>query len=159
MVEEDYGTDIGGIVMRKFVAKLREALKPYDYYAIRQEQREEELIELGQEVQRMGFAGLSIIPEFFSNPGEYLGTAIKIANHYGIVFGLGMTHYGCRAFLPRERWQRELNLAVQAGNYGSFFQDIPIEEKKEMENIVAIGNDIKEAVCKCLIYARNAGVL
>lgn len=145
--------------MRKFVAKLREALKPYDYYAIHQERRDRELVELGEEVQRMGLTKLSIIPEFFSNPGEYLGTAIKVANYYGIVFGIGMTHSGCRALLPREKWRRELNLAVQAGNYGSFFQDISIEEKKEMEYIIGIGNNIREAVCKCLIYARNAGVL
>lgn len=145
--------------MKKFVAKIRKALKPYDYYAIHQERRDRELVELGQEVQRTGLTKLSIIPEFFSNPGEYLGTAIKLANHYGIVFGIGMTHWGCRALLPRDKWQRELNLTIPAGNYGSFFQDIPIEDKENMEYIIGIGNNIREAVCKCLIYARNAGVL
>ena len=145
--------------MRKFVAKLREALKPYDYYAIHQERRDREFVELGEEVQRMGLTKLPNIPEFFSNPGEYLGTAIKIANYYGIVFGIGMTYSGCRALLPREKWQRELNLSVPSGNYGTLYGDTTIEKKKELENIIGMGNNIREAVCKCLIYARNAGVL
>lgn len=123
----------------------------YRKYSKIQQKKEEELFALGARVQELGFRCTAY------NPGENVTAAIRLMEEYGMELTTGIAKY--IVFLPKEKWERELNLNVPAGQYGSFFKDVEIEVKKKRQNIDGMGITIQEAVCKCLINARNAGVL
>lgn len=123
----------------------------YKKYSKIQQEKKEELIILGDRVRELGFRCTAY------NPGESVTAAIRLMEEYGMGLTTGIASY--IIFLPKEKWERELNLDVPAGQYGSFFKDIETKAKKGKQSIDGMGFTIQEAVCKCLINARNAGVL
>ncbi len=112
---------------------------------------------LGQNVIDAGLSkGLSSYLQKL-NPALDIRSAIELANFYKLELRHGITP--CVAYLHKDHWTSDLNLSVPAGQYGSFFQDLSIEEKKGTLSIAGFGSTVEEAVCNCLINARTAGVL
>lgn len=89
-------------------------------------------------------------------PAINIGSAIREANHYGIEFDVGTTHYDCRAILPRSKWQRDINRNVSLETLAFF--TVP-RSYDEIEAFQGISDRIEIAICRCLIQARIAGVI
>ena len=89
-------------------------------------------------------------------PDTRTGTAIQIANKYGITFDVGTTRYDCRAILPRSKWENPIDKSVSLETL--VFFTIP-QSYDEIEDFQGISDRIEIAICKCLIQARIAGVI
>lgn len=89
------------------------------------------------------------------DPLRDVGVAIRLAKKYKIEFHIGMSYGDCRAVISKDNWEHPINPHSDFRR-GRFRVDEPIDE---IQDIVAFGFTINEAVCKCLILAKNAGVI
>ena len=90
------------------------------------------------------------------SPAHNVGTALELADEYGIEIHRGTCYGDCVAFIPKERWRYPLNREIKSGRYGTFFED---KNPDEIEEIAAWGLDVPLAVSRCLRNARIAGVV
>lgn len=89
------------------------------------------------------------------SPFRYVGICVQLIHNYGIELHKGLSSSDCRAVLPKSKWQYSINKDVCSFKYGTFMEMNP----GEVQDIVGFGKTINEAVCKCLINAKIAGVI
>lgn len=99
-------------------------------------------------------SGVDISFEHF-DPTIYIGSALKLADHYHLTLHRGLDFGHCIASLPREQWRSSIPGGTDPWLYCDFV-------KRDPESILCIngwGETVQEAVCKCLVRARKAGVI
>lgn len=84
------------------------------------------------------------------------GTAVKLMTHYNIKLSIGTSYGNCRANLSRQYWQHPIDPNKKPGEFGAFFADTPHDE---IDDIYGFGRTVNEAICRCLINCKTAGVL
>ena len=89
------------------------------------------------------------------SPLRHTGICIQLIHNYGIELHKGLSSSDCRAVLPKSKWQYPINKDVRSFKYGTFMEMNP----DEVQDIVGFGRTVNEAVCKCLINAKVAGVI
>lgn len=92
----------------------------------------------------------------YPSPAIHIGLAIEMAENFGIEIHIGTCYGDCRAVLPKEKWRYSLNTSVKSGSFGTFLADM---NPKDIHEIYAFGSTVQEAVCKCLLNCRTAGVI
>jgi len=103
-----------------------------------------------EELQGLGFEWR------LGSPAHDIGIALEMADQFGVEIHRGMCYADCRASIPKERWKYPLNTEIKSGRYGSFLEE---QDPDEIESIYGYGGDVPEAVSRCLIHARIAGVI
>lgn len=89
------------------------------------------------------------------DPLRDAGTAIRLIKRYNLDLHIGMSYGDCRCVLEKTNWQNPLNKDIDSYDYGTFTLINP----DDVESIYAFGFTVQEAVAKCLINARIAGVI
>lgn len=124
----------------------------------RTEKKSEEEEELLRLYLAIGDAGLGMCGNQSVTNAEYLRTACDLARKYKIHFYWSIG--GVTACLPKESWSGEINKSVPAGQYGSFYRDIPDEKKDELISISGHGGtSFVKAIFRCVMNARYANVI
>lgn len=133
----------------KFVKNIRSIYVVFNRW-IEQEAADELL---GVTVKNLGFLNGSNV---YGNVGINIGSAIKLMNHHNVKLHIGTSFGECRAVLNKEDWQYPIDKSRQSGEFGSFWANQP---HNEINCISGFGTTVGEAVCKCLINCKTAGVL
>lgn len=108
---------------------------------------------LGITVKNLGFLNNRNV---YGNVGVNIGSAIKLMNQYNVKLHIGTSFGECRAVLNKENWQHPIDKSRRSGEFGSFWGSQP---HNEINCISGFGATVGEAVCKCLINCKTAGVL
>lgn len=87
--------------------------------------------------------------------GIGIGTAGRYITKYGLTVGCGTCYNDVRVDLPKDKWHHPLNGNIPTGHYGTWY-DMNWEE---VQSIYGYGSTLNEAVYKCLLNARTAGVI
>lgn len=90
-----------------------------------------------------------------ANPAVYIGSALRLASLYKMTFGEGTSYGDCRVDLPRSSWQQPLNETVSQFEYGVWYEK-PVNE---IDSIFAYRHRLELAICRCLVFAKKAGVI
>lgn len=133
----------------KFVKNIRSIYVVFNRW-IEQETADELL---GVTVKDLGFLNNSNI---YGNVGVNIGSAVELMNRYNIKLYIGTSFSECRAVLNKENWQHPIDKGRQSGEFGSFWANQPHDK---INCISGFGATVGEAVCKCLINCKTAGVL
>jgi hypothetical protein len=122
-----------------------------------QVERDKELDEIAVRFLSMGFndGRCPKCPGVLGDPVRSSGLAIRLIEVYKLDLAIGTTYNQCRIVLKRENWQHPIDPTSNYMN-GRFLANEPIDE---IQDIYAFGFTLNEAVCKCLILARKAGVI
>lgn len=89
------------------------------------------------------------------NPALDVGSALQLATKYKLELIKGTCYGDCRAILDKCNWQHELDECICSFDYGTFMHKLP----EEVGSIYAFGHSVQEAVCRCLLNCKTAGVL
>lgn len=89
------------------------------------------------------------------NPLVHTGTALRLAKNFNIKLSAGTSFGDCRADINKEDFLCSINPHVDQFSYGVWHKK-PVEE---IDSIYAYGTTVNEAVVKCLVFARRAGVI
>lgn len=137
-----------------FVKFMMHCISHYEKY-LRQTKIENADFRLLNDIQSRGMLkGTPLEKNKYPIPHFAVSELIK---KYGI--SITFTARGLTAVLPKNKWAYPLNKEIPAGDYGSFFADCSDEEKEELLSILGGGFSLKEAVFKCVLNARTAGVI
>lgn len=91
------------------------------------------------------------------SPSCDVGTALRLASRWGVQLAAGTaSNSQCQASLHKDMWQGLIDPDKKSGEFGGFFADTSHDE---IDSIDGYGCTINEAVCRCLINCRTAGVL
>jgi hypothetical protein len=108
---------------------------------------------LYQRMKDLGFEGKEGL-SIYSNPTKDLGDAINWAKKYNLEL-FGKTAFNICADLDKKFWKSKINPTICQWAYGRLLQQ-PLDE---INSINGFGRSVQEAVCRCLINARIAGVI
>lgn len=91
------------------------------------------------------------------SPSCDVGTALRLASRWGVQLAAGTaSNSQCHALLRKDMWQGLIDPDKKSGEFGGFFADTPHDE---IDHIYGFGHTVNEAVCRCLINCKTAGVL
>lgn len=133
----------------KFVKNIRSIYVVFNRW-IEQETADELL---GVTVKNLGFLNNSNV---YGNVGINIGSAVELMNHYNIKLYIGTSFGECQATLNKEDWQHSIDKRRQSGEFGGYWANTP---HNKINHISGFGATVGEAVCKCLINCKTAGVL
>lgn len=77
----------------------------------------------------------------FANPVDHIGTALRLAEAYGIRLTGGITYGNARAYLPTELWRVEANVDYMPK--GDWVDRLTVQE----------------AICDCILSCHQIGIL
>lgn len=133
----------------KFIKNIRLAYRVFNKWI--EQKANNEL--LGTTTKSLGFLDSGNI---YGNVGINIGSTIKLMNRYNVKLHIGTSFGECQAVLNKEDWQHPIDRSCQSGEFGSFFAD---RLHNEIDHTGGFGATAGEAVCKCLINCKTAGVL
>ncbi len=137
--------------MIRFVKNIQLAYRVFNKWV--EQKANNEL--LGVTIKDLGFLDRSNL-YIYGNVGVSIGSTIKLMNYYNVKLHVGTSFGECRATLDKGNWQYPIDKNRQSSEFGSFFADQP---HNEINCISGFGATVGEAVCKCLINCKTAGVL
>jgi hypothetical protein len=110
-------------------------------------QRQSDLL---QHLETLGFTWR------IGDPTRDIGTALELADEYGIEIHRGTCFGDCIAFIPRNRWRYPINKSIKSGRYGTWLED---KDPDTIKHIAAWNTSVPMAISGCLVNARIAGVV
>lgn len=87
------------------------------------------------------------------NPLIHPTTIIRMMEHYKVQIAIGTCYGDCRAYIEKKDWSFPLNEDVTAWDCGY------LDNKSKADCVYGWGNTINKAVCKCIITAKEVGVI
>lgn len=89
------------------------------------------------------------------SPMRDIGTALRLIEHYKLEMNVGTCYGDCVVYLDRQNWKYPLDEAVSQFSYGVWRE----RKHDDISSIYAYSSSLNDAICKCLINCRQAGVL
>lgn len=92
---------------------------------------------------------------FVGNPAEHIGSTMKLATRWHLTLVKGTCYGDCKAILHENCWLKPVNRHIPSWVYGTF----TLKEPDDVHEICGFGHSVQQAVCKCLLNAKTAGVI
>jgi hypothetical protein len=137
--------------MNKLLRFLFDIKRAYFIYNRRLD-TDKRLDEIRQEFDKYDFTDGLKGGGILGDPLRDSGTILRLVRHYGIDLYVGTCYGDCRAVIEKKHWKN----AISGPLIGRF---LVYEHPDSVDDIYAFGRTVNEAVCKCLICAKTAGVI